>query len=186
MGTPKQVLPFGDTTMVGAVIRAARASHAADVIVVTGFHRDEVEAVVGSSVCVVRNPAPETGNMSSLLVGLEAAGDVDGVVVLVSDMPRVSSSAIDALIDGVSGREAYAGWVEYTDGRGHPIALAGKAFEKVRRLSGPKALWPYLDSLDDDDVFVRKVTDSRPIDVNTPQDYDRLTHPPREHDSIQN
>ncbi len=172
MGEPKQVLPFGDTTMIGAVVDAASRSRLQDLVVVTGFHHRRVEAAVGDRVRIARNPDPGRGNMSSLLVGLDAAGDVDGVVVLLSDMPQVSTGVIDGLIDGISSTGAAAGWVAYADGRGHPVALARAILPDVRRLEGPKALWSFLEGLDPEDVFVLRVGTDKPTDVNTREDYE--------------
>ena len=174
METPKQVLPFRDTTMVGAVVRAAERSLAVDILVVTGFHREEVEAAVGTSVRLVHNPQARSGNMSSLIAGLDAVGDVDGVVVLLSDMPQVSSVVIDAVITGMSTSGARAGWVQYTDAGGHPVALSAASFADVRALVGPKALWRYLEALDASDVFAARVESDKPVDVNTSADYERV------------
>jgi molybdenum cofactor cytidylyltransferase len=174
MGVPKQVLPLGDTTMVGAVVRAAERSMAVDVLVVTGFHREEVEAAVGSSARLVHNEAATSGNMSSLLVGLDAAGDVDGIVVLLSDIPQVRPDVIDAVITGTSTSGALVGWVEYVDAPGHPVALTAGSYADIRTLEGPKALWRYLVSRDPSDVFKARIGSTKPIDVNTSADYQRV------------
>lgn len=174
MGVPKQVLPFGGTTMVGEVVDAALQSQVADVVVVTGFHHREVEDAVGPSVRIAHNPDAASGNMSSLLVGLDAAGHVDGVVILLSDMPEVTSDTIDALVEGVVERGARAGWAEYTTGTAHPVALTAESFPEIRRLRGPKALWSFLDSLGEGEVYALSVAGPKPIDVNTEGDYEEL------------
>jgi len=162
MGNPKQVLPYGSNTLVGTVVDTANRSLAEDVVVVTGFHNSEVAAAVGTSARIVHNSDAAAGNMSSLVVGIDSLAEIDGVVVLLSDMPRVASDTIDALVNGVVG----------SDGEGHPIVLRTSTFDVVRTLTGPKALWRYLESLDSDSLFVLAVDSSRPIDINTADDYD--------------
>ncbi len=175
MGSPKPTLAYGRTTMVGAAVSAANTAELAPVIVVTGFHGDVVSKAVGGSAQVVHNPHPESGNLSSLLVGLDAAGDVDGAIVLLADMPEVRSEVIADLAVGLIASGGRSGWVEYADGRGHPIALARRTFEDVRTLTGPRPLWPYLASLSEGDRFVLQIDTPQPINVNTPEDYERVT-----------
>jgi molybdenum cofactor cytidylyltransferase len=49
MGTQKLLLPFGDTTVAGAVVRAARTSRADRVLVVLGADREAVRREIESS-----------------------------------------------------------------------------------------------------------------------------------------
>lgn len=175
MGRAKQVLPYGSTTMVGAVVAAARASTVDDVVVVTGFHGSVVAAAVGESARIVENPEPAAGNMLSLVTGLNAVDDGCGVVVLLSDMPSVSVELVDALINGVHTSGADAGWVAYNDGSGHPIVLSPTTFADVRDLEGRKALWRHLRSFLPGRLFVLHVDSPKPIDVNTADDYEAVT-----------
>jgi molybdenum cofactor cytidylyltransferase len=177
MGLPKQVLPYRSTTMVGAVVDTAIDAGLAPVIVVTGFHEHAVVVAVGDDALLAHNPNAATGNMSSLLVGLDQVGDAGGVVVLLADMPEVDTEVVVRLADGMSGSSDLAGWVEYSNGRGHPIALARSVFNDVRTLSGPKAIWPFLSSIPEEDAFVVRVDAPRPTDVNTPAEYERITKP---------
>jgi molybdenum cofactor cytidylyltransferase len=144
------------------------------VIVVTGFHGDEVAQAVGDSAEIARNPDPGRGNMSSLLVGLGVIDEVDAVVVLLSDMPLVEPSTIEALCLGLLESGALCGWTRYTDGRGHPIAFTPGGVEAIGGLSGTKALWGWFDSLRDDERYDLVVDSVRPPDINTPDDYDNV------------
>ncbi|NHZ70217.1 MAG: NTP transferase domain-containing protein [Proteobacteria bacterium] len=174
MGGPKQTLPYGSTTLVGSAVAVAQASIVDDVVVVTGFHGPAVSAAVQESARVVENPDPAAGNMSSLMMGLDALEEGSGVVVLLSDMPEVSIDVVDALIEGVHSSGADAGWVAYSNGDGHPIFLMARILEEVRDLTGPKALWRYLVSLPPDRLFVLEIDAPRPIDVNTADDYEAV------------
>jgi molybdenum cofactor cytidylyltransferase len=175
MGAAKPAMPLGDSTLVGSVIATAHDAGLDPVIVVTGFHSDEVAEAVGGSADIVHNPDPGRGNMSSLLVGLGAVGEVDAVVVLLSDMPLVEPSTIEALCLGLLESNAVCGWTCYTDGRGHPIAFTSRGIEAIGGLSGTKALWPWFDSLGPDEGYGLVIDDTVPADINTPADYDGLT-----------
>jgi CTP:molybdopterin cytidylyltransferase MocA len=163
--------------MVGSVVDEARAAGMDPVIVVTGFHADDVETVVPSAATVVRNPDPGRGNMSSLLTGIATLRDVDAVVILLSDMPGVIATSISAVCTAVQTTDAMFAWTRYADGRGHPIAISSRGMGAIGHLVGEKALWPFFDSLDAA-TFVEVLCDGvRPTDVNTPEDYEAAVAP---------
>jgi molybdenum cofactor cytidylyltransferase len=174
MGIAKPAMPFGEGTMVGAVIDIARSAGLDPVVVVSGFHREAVEAAIDGSAEIVRNPEPGRGNMSSLMVGLDAVGDTEAIVVLLSDMPLVEPSTVEALYHGLLESETVCGWTRYKDGRGHPIAFTRDGVDGIGGLSGSKALWPWFDSLDDDEWYELVVDAVKPSDINTRDDYDEL------------
>ncbi len=171
MGVAKPALPFRNTTLVGAVVDTAHRAGMDPVVVVTGFHRDEVAAAVGDSAEIACNPDPGRGNMSSLLVGIDAVGDVDAVVVLLSDMPVVQVTTVEALCRGLLHSEASCAWTRYRNGRGHPIAFTRTGIQAIGGLRGEKALWPYFDGLSDDERYELIVDTQRPADINTSEDY---------------
>ena len=175
MGTAKPAMPIGDTTLVGSVIAVAHDAGLDPVVVVTGFHHEEVAVATGDSATIALNPDPGRGNMSSLLVGLDAIGDTDATVVLLSDMPLVKASTIEALCRGLLESGAMCGRTRYSDGRGHPIVFTLRGVAAIGGLEGTKALWPWFDSLRDDERYELIVDDTLPPDINTPADYDRLT-----------
>ncbi|MGI9584123.1 MAG: nucleotidyltransferase family protein [Acidimicrobiia bacterium] len=180
MGRAKVVLSVGSQSMVGSVVSSARLAGLDDVVVVTGYHGDVVADEIEGTARIVQNPDASRGNMSSLVTGLDAVPDSDGVVVLLGDMPLVSHEIIRSVRDTLASGGATACWVEYTDAddrpvMGHPVGLAAAAFPAVRRLTGRKALWKYLEGLPDVDVARVEVEEPKPLDVNTADDYEQLT-----------
>jgi hypothetical protein len=69
---------------------------------------------------------------------------------------------------------ALCSWTRYKDGRGHPIALTWAGVEEIGGLSGTKALWPWFESLADDERYELVVDAVKPSDINTRDDYDEL------------
>jgi molybdenum cofactor cytidylyltransferase len=90
-------------------------------------------------------------------------------------MPLVTASTIEAMCRGLLESGAPCGWTRYSDGRGHPIAFTPTGVEAIGGLSGTKALWPYFDSLSDDERYELSIDETRPPDINTPDDYHELT-----------
>jgi molybdenum cofactor cytidylyltransferase len=173
-GEPKQLLPFGDTTLLGQVVQNANASSLDRIIVVLGRASNEVrEALDFGRAGVVENTAYGTGCASSLLAGLDAAGeDCEALCLLLGDQPGVLPEVIDrALSEWRRGRS----WVvvcSYKGELGHPFVFAREAFGELEGLHGDKAVWKLIEAYPD---RVRKVEiDAElPPDVDTPEDYER-------------
>jgi len=171
LGRPKQTLPFGDTTLLGWVMRDVEASDLDRVILVLGGAADEALAGVRPERAeVVNNTAYGTGCASSLLAGLDAAGPVDAVMLLLGDMPGVDPQVIDAVR---ADWEAHRPWAAVTDYRGrpgHPLVFSAAAFADLRGLHGDKAVWKLLDAFPE---RFRQIPAERdlPQDVDTWEDY---------------
>ncbi len=171
MGQPKQLMPIGGKPMLQWVVDAAEASRLDRVVVVTGHATDAIQAEIrlGRSQWAY-NPDPGRGTMSSLGVGLEAAGPADAVVKLVSDQPEIRTSVIDALIltwdpDGYS-----AALVRYQDGDGHPVLVSTDSLAEVSGEEGDRLVWQLMQE-QPDRLFKLESNQPRPTDVNHPEDY---------------
>jgi molybdenum cofactor cytidylyltransferase len=100
MGANKLVATIGGRPLVRIAVEAALGSRASSVSVVTGHRPAEVEvALTGLAVATVHNPDYAEGLATSLRAGLaHVSPDVDGVVVLLGDMPGVTAAIVDRLI----------------------------------------------------------------------------------------
>lgn len=172
MGEPKLIMPYGSSTVIGTVVETIASTVVDETIVVTGFHHEAVTSVLPPGIQMVRNDDPGRGNLSSLLVGLEAVGDHDAVVVVLADMPGVAASSVNQLLGLWSTSDVSFCWVKYTDGRGHPLLLDKSLFGLIDGLSGDRALWPFAESLDASTVGVVRLGVPKPADINSLEDYE--------------
>ena len=172
-GTPKQLLPFGDTTMLGQVVRNANASELDRVVVVLGRASEDLRGSVdfGRAV-VVENTAYGTGCASSLLAGLDAAGeDCEALVLVLGDQPGVRTEFIDSVLAAWSQNRPWAAVTSYDGGLGHPFVFAREAFEDLRALHGDKAVWKLIEAYPER-VYQVEIEARLPPDVDTPEDYE--------------
>jgi molybdenum cofactor cytidylyltransferase len=99
MGQSKQLLPWGNETLLTHAIKIATASRAERVFVVLGdnetAHRKAIETL---PVTIVVNADWRRGMGSSIKAGLTAAKDSDAVLFMVCDMPFVTSQHLDDII----------------------------------------------------------------------------------------
>jgi len=147
-GAQKLLAPLGGRALVQHVIRAANASTLTDVVLVVGADADRIARIAMGRARVVRNPDYATGQASSLQAGLRAvASEVDAAVVLLGDVPGVTSALVDALI--TKQRETGApAVISLWNGRRTPPALLHRD------------LWPAALALEGD-VGMREILASR-------------------------
>src|SRR5436190_14929667 len=81
MGSPKALLPWGDSTLLEYVLAQARAASVEDIVVVLGPATRHLGAILGE-VRVVLNLEPESGRSASIRIGSAAlSDDVQAIVV---------------------------------------------------------------------------------------------------------
>jgi molybdenum cofactor cytidylyltransferase len=166
LGRPKQLLPYGETTLLGHVIGTARRCDFDQLVVAIGGAAGEVrDAVDLSGADVVVNDAYGSGCSSSIAAALTVVrGDV--LVLMLGDQPGVAPETVRALLAGRG--EAPLAVCRYDDGRGHPIAFARSLFAELANLHGDKGVWKLLDRGPTREV---PVPGAIPLDVDTEEDY---------------
>ena len=173
-GTPKQLLPFGDTTLLGQVVKNANASSLDRTIVVLGRASAELrETIDFGRAEVVENTAYGTGCASSLLAGLDAArDDCEALFLLLGDQPGVLSEFVDRALSEWRGERPWAAVCSYRGRPGHPFVFSRDAFGDLRGLHGDKAVWKLIEAYPDR-VMEIEIDAELPPDVDTPEDYDQ-------------
>ncbi len=181
LGQPKQLLPFGPTTLLGAVVAHAAAATALDqVVVVIGGAAAEVRQRIDfGSATVVENPEFSDGCASSYRTGIAAVDPrAEAVVVLLGDQPEVEAGVIDTVVGEWRRDQARIMLTSYRGREGHPLVFARELFDTLMALRGDKAAWKIVDAHRD---WVRPVPVDRshPRDINTWSEYRTLRSAPR-------
>ena len=172
-GAPKQLLPFGDTTLLGQVVHNANVSSLDRIVVVLGRASGELRGSVDfGRALVVDNTAYGTGCASSLLAGMDAAGeDCEAIVLLLGDQPGVRVEFIDSVLSEWRSSRPWASVTSYGGELGHPFVFAREAFEELRGLHGDKAVWKLIEA-HPQRVHRVEIEAPLPPDVDTPEDYE--------------
>jgi molybdenum cofactor cytidylyltransferase len=172
LGRPKQTLPFGDTTLLGHVLRDVEDSSLDRVVLVVGGATAEALApITPRRAEVVRNDSYGSGCASSLLAGLDAAGDVMAVMLLLGDMPGVEPAVIDQVASRWDEMRPWAAVTSYRGVLGHPLVFSKEAFPELREPHGDKAVWKLIERRPE---RVERIDVDRelPRDVDTWDDYE--------------
>ncbi len=143
MGARNKLLEAVDgVPMVLRAVDAAAGGVDAGVYVVTGHEHEEVaRALAGRNVQLVHNPHYREGLSTSLAVGLAAIAegddDVDGALVCLGDMPRVTRAHVKKLVDAFDPVEGRGICVPLWNGkRGHPVLWARRFFAEMGDIKG--------------------------------------------------
>ena len=158
--------------MVLRAVNSARASLAASVTVVVGHDGDAVaEAVAGTGARVVHNPDFAQGMATSLRHGIAALpGDIDVVLVLLGDMPRITAEHLDRIIAAFDPAQPSIVVPEKDGRRGNPVLWPREFFGAMMRLSGDQGARGLLAQHADRVKRVALADDAIFIDVDRPCD----------------
>ncbi len=123
------------------------------IVVVSGHDAAEVEAALaGLPVRIVQNPDYGQGMSASLRAGLQAIGpDLDGVLVVLGDMPWVEGATLDALLDAFQTAAPGAICVPVCQRkRGNPVLWPARHLEEMKALTGDVGARHLLAQYDDE------------------------------------
>jgi len=191
MGSDKALLPWppyragvqpGGQTFLSAAIQSLNAFSDL-VIVVAGKNESQLTPVVyAQGAFVVRNPAPERGQFSSLQVGLQEVLNHgrDAAIVTLVDRPPVSAATLSQLCAAFAAAASgiWAVVPEYGGKHGHPVLLDREMIAVF--LNAPatgnagKIEHEYQQHIE----YVAVDDPAVALNVDTPQDYEALASPP--------
>jgi len=123
------------------VRRAARSLVAASVdpvVAVVGHEATRVAAALdGLDVELVRNDDYETGQASSVRTGVAAVADrADAVVIALGDMPAVSPTTVETLVDAYAAGVGDALAAADEGRRGNPVLFDRRFFDALADVTG--------------------------------------------------
>jgi len=181
MGQAKQLLPWGETTVVGETVRRLQTCAVAQVLVVTGAERAAVEGAVaraarpdGAPVTFAHNPDFASSEMArSLQVALHGMpANCLAVVVALADQPGVEPANVERIIAAWRETQAPVAAPYFRGRRGHPLLFDRAAWPHLLRLPANANPREALEALPPP-VKVEARDDSILQDMDTPEAYTR-------------
>jgi len=171
-GSPKLLMPFGNSTVVGCVVETLEQAEVHPIVVVAGAQAQAMADALGSARArVVRNPDPGRGMVSSIRVGLDALpADLGRFLVVLGDQPGLQSSDILHLLRGHRGGKGIA--IPTRRGkRGHPVVFDGRYRGDLLSLDDQHTLRDFIHSHADDVAEVEALSDAVLRDIDTHEQY---------------
>ncbi|MCO6385465.1 NTP transferase domain-containing protein [Aliihoeflea sp. 40Bstr573] len=138
-GPNKLLAEFDGEPLIRRVAEAVTNSSVDATHVVLGHQRDRVASALGGlDLAMVENPEYADGLSTSLKAAERALPpEVNGLLVVLGDMPGVTAKAIDAMLEAFAGAGGQA-IIRATDAgkRGNPVLLPRALFAQIERIEG--------------------------------------------------
>ena len=178
MGSPKQLLRWGDSSLLVHTIKTVLQLEQQDVIVVLGANFDTIKkGILEYPISILNNNLWELGLGKSIACAVEYITKtykaVDGVMITLADQPLITSSYLEHLCSEfrVSGNSIIA--TSYKDGKyGVPVVFGKKYFKELILLNDDTGA-KYLLKKHHASIDVLKPL-SENLDIDSKADYDYL------------
>ena len=175
MGTPKLLLPFQGSTVIGATVAALRAGGVERIVVVTAQGNSDLQAFASEQgLQLAINPQPERGMLSTLWAGIAVLGNEDPLFVCPADLPLLRAETVKRVIAALSAG-AWLAQPRYAGQNGHPLGIASVLIPEILTLD-PEVGLRQLRERHAQRLVILEVDDPGCVrDIDTPEDYAALS-----------
>ena len=193
MGEPKQLLPWGNHTIIEQIVGTLLQSPVDEIVVVVGHRADEVIAKLPNPkyqipnsnspthphphtpIHAIVNPAYRDGMLSSIQCGIASLGaDVRAALIVLCDQPQLKAVTVATLRSAFEQSDYGIVVPSYAMRRGHPLLLDVRKYRaEILAINGAPGLQQILRDHPDDILHVPFDDASVLADVDTREDYER-------------
>ena len=176
MGRPKQLLPFGERTILERAVDTLLAAGIGEVVVVLGHLAERVRSVLGDRpVRAVVNAEYRQGMLSSVKCGVRAIGaGYDAVLIALGDQPHIEVAVVSEVMRAYRAGSAGIVIPRYGDKKGHPIIInLPKYRQAITNLPEDAGLNVLMQEHADDVRLIDVTTEDIIRDIDVPDDYTR-------------
>ncbi len=183
MGQPKQMLPFGKSTIVETVVDNMLDAKFSEVIIVVGHCAEQVQDILGERpVKIVFNPDYREGMLTSAQTGIRSLNfanaknksDRDAFSIMLVDQPFITSELIDKVIDAYAQTDKGIALPSYNYKRGHPVIFHHRYADEILALAAESGGVRSLFKSHSEDIhYVNVDTDDVLRDIDYREDYER-------------
>ena len=173
MGTKNKLLvPINGKPMIALTAETIIASKASSVAAVTGFEHQKIQgAIKNSNIEFIHNKNFQNGISSSVVTAIKSAPeDCSAILIGLGDMPKITVSHINKLIDAYNPLEGRAICVPTWKGkRGNPVLWARRFFPEMLQLKGDFGAKELMGKYAELVVEVEMNDNGIIIDIDTPE-----------------
>jgi molybdenum cofactor cytidylyltransferase len=177
LGRPKQLLNLGNRPLMSHTLDAVREAGNIDArFLVLGHASEEIQKSVDlDGFTVIDNPDYAEGQSTSVRCAIEFLGsDTDAVIFVLADQPLQVPAVIDRLSESYRQKPSPVVQPVYADGPGNPILIARPLFPELAKLSGDTGARPVLQQRKSEIRRIDCQEWTRPLDVDSDDDYQRI------------
>ena len=187
MGQPKQLLPFGESTIIETVVDNMLNAKFSETIVIVGHCAEQIhDTLKDRNVRIVYNPDYRDGMLTSVQKGVRSLDlknqhrliedstfkDRCAFSLMLVDQPFITSDLISKVIDAYSDTEKGIVLPSYNNRRGHPVVFNHRYADDILALDFDSGGVRSLFNVHSDDIdYVSVDTDDVLRDLDYPIDY---------------
>ena len=175
----KPLLKWGKRTVIGECVHQMRNSGLADIFVVLGHREADIRSsLAGTGVQFVVNDEYQKGMLTSVKTGLAMLGpNTDAVLIALVDQPMIKTALINKLIEAYGDGSKGIIIPTYQGKHGHPVIVSTNYVEEIMQLdeANPEGLKAFINAHKDDWLEVPVETSAVIEDMDTPEEYARLS-----------
>lgn len=168
MGRPKQLLPWGDTTILGHALHQAFGSKAQEVYVILGANNELIQTQVNfGSANIQINDRWQEGLGTSIATAAKAAANqnIDGLLIMLADQPQVDSEFLNKLIADFQPNQERIVATGYDGEAGVPVLFDVVYFERLGGLEGDRGAKVVLKECKEQTIIVEPKVQLRDVDT---------------------
>ena len=178
MGTPKQLLKWENTTLLGNAIETAKKANATKICVVLGANYEIIKAkIYHYKVEILKNDGWKLGIGSSIAFGvthiLESESNFNAVLIMLADQPLIGSVYLNKILDKYEMGKRQIVATSYNNiKQGVPVLFDAIYFEELSQLNDDKGAKAILQKYSKNVSAIS--ADNLVSDIDTLEDYNRL------------
>jgi molybdenum cofactor cytidylyltransferase len=174
MGQPKMLLPWGNTTVIGKVVKTlidAKVNHIK--VVIGGAHTGIEEALKAYTVNYIFNQDYANEEMlKSAQLGLTALNnDINAALIVLGDQPQIEVEVVKTILQRYAASHHKIIVPSYKMHRGHPWLIDQALWQEIIELTYPHTLRDFLEKHSDRIDYIDVNTPSVLQDLDTPGEY---------------
>lgn len=136
MGEPKQLLPFGNSTIIETVVDNMLGAKLETVIVVIGHETEKIRShIQHKPIVTVFNPDYREGMLTSAQCGVASLPkSADAFALTLVDAPFITSELVNRVVDAYNETDCGIAVPSYDYRRGHPVIFDRRYAEAILAL----------------------------------------------------
>lgn len=178
MGTPKQLLNWGDNTLLSHAVKSALATSASDVYVVLGANFNSIEKEIKKfPIAVLKNEEWQLGLGKSIAFAsdhmLKFKPETEGMLIVLADQPLIDTNYLNKMMDDFVVDEQQIIATAYNEKKkGVPVLFDRVYFDELTKLRNDKGAQELLKN---HEFFVKTLKPPvKNVDLDSKEDYETL------------
>ena len=183
MGSPKALLPSPDgRPFVTRIVQTLQEAGIVDLVVVTGRDHEALVEVLSHgplAPSIARNPQPSRGQLSSLLIGMDAVvrPDTEAILVTLVDVPMIAVSTVTRVVTEWQRTRAPIVRPAIGDRHGHPVIFDRALFDALRAAPLDTGAKSVVRAHEHHLLNVPVDDEGCLVDLDTPEEYRKMIEP---------